>query len=306
MKIDSILKILYIRGYFKDQPSFLEKLLKGSVNEENKVSFSESYLKGLFVGNDIDEQAPMLIEAGFTEDNNANYIKSLYPLKHIDSDTYNKRFGEKTYQDALYENIKDNYSNEFSNINKDDMAEKIAFMLYNIIYEAYTNYQTKHTQTAKTANTGSVNNSDLNNSYVITETEKETIKNLCRIINNTLNNFKLITDNILKKQDELKKLADSEAVQRLKRSLEYEISELIKEHNNIFLQLRNCCSDITTLLKNKTHINSNLKSIYDITTDISNDKYKVTSPAFRYNALILAISKFHKMHKLLICNIDQL
>lgn len=306
MKIDSILKILYIRGYFKNQPSFLENFLKGSVDEENKVSFSESYLKGLFVGNDIEEQSPILFEAGFNADNIANYIKRLYPLKHIDSDTFNKRFGEKTYQDALYENIKYNYSNEYPNINKDDMAEKIAYKLYSIIYEAYTNYQTKHTQTPKTANTGIVNYSPLTKSYVITEAEKETIKNLCFVINNTLNNVKLVTDYILKKQDELKKLADSEPLQRMKRSLEYEISELTKEHNNIFLQLKNYCSDVTALLKNKTHIHPNLKRIYDIAIDISNDKYKVTSTEFRYNALMLTISKFHKTQKLLICNIDQL
>lgn len=302
MTFQEIIKLLYVSsGYSKTQSAFLSKLLKGCVDNSNKIFLSDSALKGFFHGNNITNIAHTLIEAGLSVDKISKYIESLYEKQHNDSLTYNKRFNGKTYKDSLFEEAQ----KIFPDITEDNMSTVLANEFYKIIEDACN----KDTATDSTNDVEQLDSKDstITLSYSITELEKKEIKNICRLIDSALSKVRLYTKDISERQFKIKNLTDSESDQNFKEYLESDVVSRKKSFNDCYTELEQICSDYVRLYGAKKHLHICLKKIFDIANGISDNKYKITCPDdFEYSALSLVISDFKQNHDLLLRHIEKL
>lgn len=302
MTFQEIITLLYVNSaYFKTQSKFLSDLLKGSVDDSNKVSLSDSALKGFFQGNNITNLAHQLFTAGFSIDNLSNYIESLYEKPHKDTPTYKEKFKGKTYKEALYERAK----KKFSAITQDNMSTVLAEQFYKILEDACNTYTA--TDSKNDVEQLKPKDSTITLSYSITESEKKEITNICNLINSAFHKVEFYTKDISKKQFEIKNLTDSEMDQNLKEYLELDVDSQKKSFNDSYTELEQICSDYVRLYGAKKHLHICLKKIYDIANGISDNKYKITCPDdFEYSALSLVISDFKQNHELLLRHIEKL
>lgn len=183
--------------------------------------------------------------------------------------------------------------------------DQINIVENHVIVEDHVNISLTQTYAIPESEDG-VNNS-LINIYTITELEKSIIKNIGNLICSDLRTIKQKTDEINRKQFELKNLNDLEEDPRWKRYLEYDLDILKEEFNVSYSELEKKCADIVKLLESKKQLNQSLNKIYDIASGISSNEYKITCPdAFKYTAFLLMVSDFQRNFDILLRDIDEL
>ncbi|MBR3044904.1 MAG: hypothetical protein IKH27_11025 [Oscillospiraceae bacterium] len=142
------------------------------------------------------------------------------------------------------------------------------------------------------------NKSDIALSYTITDDEKRAVMNICEIIKRSLESIKQKTEVIDRKQHELASISEDTSQQRWKEYLEYELKALHKAVKELYSKLDKYCADLTELLLNKQHLHPSFKAIYEIASQIGDEKLKSTCPAtFSYSALALVITNFQKNYE---------
>lgn len=302
MTFQVIIKLIYVSsGYSTTQPMFLSDFFKGIVTDSEKISLSESSLKGFFHGNNITNIAHTLIEAGLSVDKISKYIESLYEKQHNDSLTYNKKFNGKTYKDSLFEEAQ----KIFPDITQDNMSTVLAEQFYKIIEDACNKYTANDSK--NDVEQLDSKGSTITPSYSITELEKKEIKNICRLMDSALSNAKWHTDEISKKQFKIENLTDSEADQSIKEYHELDLDSLKKSFYDSYTKLEQICGDYVRLYGAKKHLHICLEKIYDIANKISNNEYNKTySDNFEYSELSLMLSAFRQNHNLLLRHIEKL
>ncbi len=129
MEFKEFVNIFYIGGYLKPKTDALSRFLKGSVASPDKLSFSEDALKSYIRGDPIHTLASALIDAGLSTERISAYIKSLYETKHKGTPTYKERYGNQTYKEALYAQIKD----KFDGITPENLSAVLATEFFAII-----------------------------------------------------------------------------------------------------------------------------------------------------------------------------
>ena len=139
MEYKEFVNAFYIGGYLKPKTDALNKFLKGGVASPDKLSFSENALKSYMRGDPIHTLASALIDAGLSTERISAYIKSLYETKHKGTPTYKKRYGNKTYKEALFDQVK----GEFDGITLENMSEVLAKEFFSLIKAANEEYQIK-------------------------------------------------------------------------------------------------------------------------------------------------------------------
>lgn len=288
---------------------FTIELLKAGLNEEGidiikslkSDDSGKSRIRKLLSGkNDITEIAPEII----------NYFEELlfvdYIAEKLDESQYNE----------ICEKFKDISDNQLI-IEEYDVPQRLAEIYHNILDEAAKGKSLKvkndvspiaHNSMMISDNTAA-NCMDIGiiQSYTITESEKKAIKNICNLVNSSLRMIKFKTNDIERKQLELKNLTDSEADQLWKKHLEYSLNVLKERFNTNYSELEEKCADIVKLLESKKHLNKSLNKIYDIAHRIGSNEYKIThSDVFSYGAFSLMVSDFQKNFDLMLRVIDEL
>lgn len=287
MEFTEFANIIYIRGYFKTKPEAMEKLFKGSVAEPGKVSVSKAAINGYLRGETISSLAITLINAGLSIDKMSSYIKSLYEKKHRGTPTYKERFGNQTYKDALYNQVK----GKFVGITTDNMSEILATAFFTIIQDAANE---KESEKASKSREVSV----IVHDFTMTDNEKRALLNLCESINRTLKGIKQKAEAMDRRQYQLEEVSKDESQQRWKEYLECDLKALQKAINELYSESNKYCADLSKLLTNKQHLHPSCKAIYEIASQIGDEKYKITCPdSFRYSALTLVITNFQKNYE---------
>ena len=145
---------------------------------------------------------------------------------------------------------------------------------------------------------GAQNKSDIAAVYTISDDEKRAVMNICEIIKRSLESIKQKTEAIDRKQHELASISEDTSQQRWKEYLEYELKALHKAVKELYSKLDKYCADLTGLLLNKQHLHPSFKAIYEIASQIGDEKLKITCPAtFSYSALALVITNFQKYYE---------
>lgn len=308
MKYSDFAKIIYsIVGGEKYE--FTIDLLKAGLNlagveyikslksDKSGKSRIRKFLSG---DNDITEIAPEIVDY-FHDDLFIQYIEEI--------------INESQY-DEICEKIQEVSDNQII-IEDDDVPGRLAEIYQDILNEAAKGKSSKVKNdvspvahnSPKTSDNTVANCMDISiiQSYTITELEKKAIKNICSLVNNSLRMIKFKTDEIERKQFELKNFTDSETDQLLKEHREYSLNMLKERFNASYSELEEKCADIVKLLESKKHLNKSLNKIYDIAHEIVSNKYKITHPdVFSYSAFSLMVSDFQKNFDLLLQSIDEL
>lgn len=289
MEFKELINVFYVKGYFKTKLDAVKKLLKGSVAEPDKVSISDNALNSYMRGDSIYSLAITLIEAGFSVDKMSAYINGLYGKKHKGTPTYKERFGNQTYKDALYNQVK----GKFVGITTDNMSEILATAFFTIIQDAANE---KESEKASKSREVSV----IVHDYTMTDNEKRALLNLCESINRTLKDIKQKAEAMDRRQYQLEEVSKDESQQRWKEYLECDLKALQKAINGLYSESDKYCADLSKLLTNKQHLHPSCKAIYEIASQIGDEKNKITgSDSSRYSALTLVMRNFQKNYELL-------
>lgn len=154
---------------------------------------------------------------------------------------------------------------------------------------------------------GVQNKSDIAAVYTISDDEKRAILNLCELINRTLQSTKQKTEAIDRKQHELEGVSADKSQQRWKEYLECDLKALKESFSKLYSELAHYCADLSILLESKQRVHPSFKAVYEIASQIDDEKYKITCPdSFRYSALVLAITNFQKNYERLKIDIPRL
>ncbi len=177
-------ELIYIAGYFekglnrgeefKAKPYFVLCLLKGSVKTPDKISFTQSAINGYILGDSIVSVVRDMKYAGYDKKLLAEYIEGMYETKHRNSKTYNERYGDKLYKDALYEKV----LNVNHKIKIEDMSTYLAECFDDGIKDIISN---------------------IINPYSLNGSEKKTIINQCELIKEPLFMLKTTIDLLIEK-----------------------------------------------------------------------------------------------------------
>lgn len=331
MEFTEFANIIYIRGYFKTKPEAMEKLFKGSVAEPGKVSVSKAAINGYLRGETISSLAITLINAGLSIDKMSSYIKSLYEKKHRGTPTYKERFGNQTYKDALYNQVK----GKFVGITTDNMSEILATAFFTIIQDAANEKESEKASKPREA-------SEIVLNFTMTNDEKRAILNLCELIYRKLQDIMHTVNDIDKKRQELKHIAHmlAEKIQkcksiykaghllkskirwRLKRNgtirepkwmrmqrwktyLEFGVKSLNNSIDKDCTKLQDYCMKIAKLLENKKNINPNIDKLYELAHKVSNDKH-ICPESIEYSRFFILVSDFQMIYDWLQRNIAKL
>lgn len=269
MKFNKIINLIYVRGYFKSQPTFLNDLLKASVNKPEEISLSDSALKGYFNGNNITSLAPALTKAELNAEKLSRYIQTLYENEHKDSKTYNERFGNKKFKQVLYEKVK----GKFDDITIDNMSD--------ILSENICNIMKVNDETLK------CDTNTIEFKCTFTDMERKDIKGVIKLINLALNDIALLNREIIN---------NNTNTEKLKKSFTDKHTEL-KEH----------CKYFINLYGNKKQLHSSLKNIYEIAESISHNYLEtIFGDESKYYKISLIVSNFNKYYEIFLKNIDKL
>lgn len=283
--------LIYIRGFFDKgtvgkeewgaKPYFILRLLKGSVNSPDKISFTQSAINGYIIGNATDTLFQELKNADFSVSLLSDHIKGLYPTTHRNTKTYNDYFGEKNYQKALYDKV----SKEINGITEENMADKLA--------ETFNSFFTDTLDET-------TNDESIYSRYMLSELEKKLLVKLFELAKKALNNMEWKVNIIWKKQRELKRLTDSEKSRQWDLYLKAGMSSSVQLFDEAYLEFEKLCSNIKALLEPKKQLHSGIKDILSIINDISSTQYKLLSPdIYDYKA-------FYNMRYFFTRNIDKI
>lgn len=300
--------LIYIEGYFDKgamniesypaKPFFVLNLLKGSVENPDHISFTKSAINGYIIDNSIVSVVKALKNAEYDKEQLVRYIESLYERKHKNTKTYNKRYKDKVYREALYEKVEKVYPEATI----DGMSAYLADCFDKIIIDAISEESTNNLSTPKAENKDTIIAS-----YTVNESEKKALLNICESINKQLRSLRNQTDTICTKQYELNTLSDSSNDARCKSSLEYEIASLKIRFDKSYSELEKLCSNIMIILESKERKHIGADKIYDIASRISDDEYKITNTdVFRYSSFSVMIDDFRKSIDLFLRRIDSL
>lgn len=287
---DLINDFLYKKGFFSNRTDFTLELLKGCVVFPEKLSFSRPAINGIFVGNSIHSMAVDLMKAGLSKERIVEYVESLYPLSHKQSETFNALYGEKTYEEVLRDKV--TTSTVFEGVTSEIMSERLAQLFYEIIEKASV-------QSSKAI---SSSQQGLQRIYTITAEEKEAIGNICYLLCKGLRDVQRRTDEIDRKQHELRELNDKDPDSLWREHLETDIEKLKQKIDQSFKELVGLCNDLVICLADIKHLHPSLERLNEIAVSIQAkpDVYRITCPdSFRYSALSLAVSDFNRFFELL-------
>ncbi len=290
MTIGNFIELFYIKAYLKNQDRAFMNLIKGSVQYSDVLSYAEPSYHGFVHGNNIASFAAQVLDAGLSVETISKYInKTLYPTRHNGSPKAKAQYQNKTYKDALYDQVKD----KFDEITPENMSDILAQTLFSIIQDAAMDKGSVKSSKPRNA-------TSILSSYTIPAEEKTAILNLCGLINGTLQDIKHKIEAIDRKQHELRGLSEDETDQRWKAYLEFELNTIKNDLEKQYSKLKEYCSDVSKLLEQRQHLTPSIKAIYGLTSQIDNDEYKVTCPeTLRYSALSSLISNYQKNYEIL-------
>lgn len=287
MTFKDFFHLIYIGGYFKTQDVFLLDLLKGSVDCTEGISFSKSALNRYIQGYSIDTLVEALVQAKYSVKNISDYIKSLYGTCHKDTKTYNARYGNKNYKEALFDIV----NKKYDDITEDNMAETLAKCFFNIIDE-------RHTAIMLSKASENCDKDNVISSYIITNDEKTAIRNICGIINTGLNELNDIAHELYVLFSIIHNYNNEDHKWRIRRWRSVNKNQALynEKHN----ELQSHCTAILKILKTKGALNTSIKTICDIAEDFCDNKYIFTKDGFDYDALKTVQTKFDDNCKLLL------
>ena len=273
--------LIYIKGYFEkgfvnsdefeDKPFFVLNLLKGSVANPDSINFTKSAINGYISGNSIDSIVHDLQNAGYDNELLAKYIEGLYELNHKDTKTFNDRFGNKLYKEALYEKVK----RKCPEIKIEGMTSYLVARFDEIIGDV--KYKKANTVLKKSDEDIKANIID---SYTLSESEKKAITNVCKQISDSVN--KLLTlsrrgsglHNMIQRE-----VNDEEWKSELCRSL----SEQTNTCKNEYIILQKHCKALVGIIKSKTDIHTSINCLFEIANNICDTEYLFNNDKFHYD-----------------------
>ena len=277
-----LINSIYVAGYFNSgeiggkrytaKPLFVLNLLKGSVDRNEQISFDQSAINGYISGDNIGTVAASLKSAGFSRQKVTEYIESLYDVEHKASKTYNERFGDKTYKEALYEKLAESQVN----VTVDSMAEFIARSLDSIIAAALP---LDHTTDKAPDLMTTDKHIKILISYTIKNDEKEAMTNLCGLILDGLKELQKLSriinnlTAIIRRDSTSEDKAENE---KWKNGLGSSLAEQISEYNNKYIELKVHYSALAKLLSYKGRLHDIIKVIRKAAKDICSDKYLIS------------------------------
>lgn len=339
MTIGNFVDLFYIKEYLHNKNLAFMELIKNSVQNRNLLIYSKDTYRGIIYGNNIHEFAKSVMSAGLSIERISQHIKTLYSKRHNGSDKAQKLYQNKTYQEALFDQIKD----KFDGITLENMSDILANALFSIIQDEANEKESATSRPPKPAN--SSNTADIQNDIstdlpdVLSAVEKEDIEHYCGLINSSLQNIKRQAEALERKQREISDLAfvlentlpknsrsrkiwhrqkvkvlwkperkwkipNPEWVKAKRRYIELQENEskkLIENADSNYNQLEKYCRKMTHQLINKQDLAPSIKAIYEIIQKIGDKKYKATTPeTFSYSALSLLVSDYQNRYRRLL------
>ena len=129
--------------------------------------------------------------------------------------------------------------------------------------------------------------------YTISEAEKRSFVQLCKLIKEHLNDLERLTIKISNKQYKQKKLTASDIDKIRKLHLEYEIESVVKKFGETSSEIKVLCSDLVKLIVPKQRIDKEFLKLISFANNIDNDEYRVMDPdSFNYSNFWYMISRF--------------
>lgn len=131
MTIREFVDLFYIKSYLKNQDQAFKNLVKGSVESYDLLTYDDDSYHGILAGNNPHMFAKQVIDAGLTVEKISHHIETLYPIKHNGSVKAKEQYQNKTYQEALFDQIKD----KFDGITLENMSDILANALFTIMQD---------------------------------------------------------------------------------------------------------------------------------------------------------------------------
>ena len=226
-------------------------------------------------------------------------------VPHLDKEEFINYLKGLEFNMTAKNQLCDSFREVIPDININNVFNRVADLLENIIKNA-ANSQPQNNIKSESQPDSIV---DL---YTITDDEKKAIKKVCEVINSHLKNIAYLTNRISDKERELNNIDNDadldtfEKKERWKESLEVSLKSLKSQFDNDYAELEKLCLDFVKLCKNKKHIYRSIEQIYNITSNINDEKYKITCATFRYNAFSLMKNSYKRNYETLLKNIDRL
>ncbi len=131
MTIGNFVDLFYIKEYLHNKNLAFMELIKNSVQNLNLLIYSKHTYRGIIYGDNIHEFAKSVMSAGLSTERISQHIKTLYSKRHNGTKKNKEKYQNKTYQDALFDQIKD----KFEGITLENMSDILANALFTIIQD---------------------------------------------------------------------------------------------------------------------------------------------------------------------------
>lgn len=131
MTIGNFVDLFYIKEYLHNKNLAFMELIKNSVQNLNLLIYTKDTYRGIIYGNNIHEFAKSVMSAGLSTERISQHIKTLYSKRHNGTKKNKEKYQNKTYQDALFDQIKD----KFEGIMLENMSDILANALFTIIQD---------------------------------------------------------------------------------------------------------------------------------------------------------------------------
>lgn len=300
MLFAEFIQILHgIIGKGKGQVEFTETILKQIVSKEAKIDRSASAYKGYYKG--LTEGKGK--ERRIVGDQINKFTQDMIP--YLNKEKFINYLKGLEFNMTAKNQLCDNFREAIPDINIDNVFNRVAELLENIINNC-ANPQNRNNIKKESHQTSIVD------MYTITDDEKKAIKKVCEVINSHLKNIAYLTNRISDKERELNNIDNDadldtfEKKERWKESLEVSLKSLKSQFDNDYAELEKLCLDFVKLCRNKKYLHRSIEQIYNITSNINDEKYKITCSAFRYNAFSLMKNSYKRNYETLLQNIDRL
>lgn len=281
------------------QALFTETILKQIVSKEAKIDRSDSAYKGYYKG--LAEGKGK--EKRIVGDQINKFAQDMIP--YLDKEKFIDYLKGLEFNMTAKNQLCDSFRKVIPDININNVFNRVADLLENIIKNAANSQPQNNIKSESQPDT-------IVDLYTITDGEKKAIKKVCEIIDSRLKNIYYLTNKISDKETELNNIDNDasldnlKAKKRWKETLEYNIKLLKSQFNDDYAELEKFCLDFIKLCKNKKHLHKNIEEIYNIVSNISDEKYKITCATFRYNAFSLMKNSYKRNYDALLRNIDRL
>lgn len=296
MTIGNFVDLFYIKEYLHNKDLAFMELIKNSVQNLNLLIYTKDTYRGIIYGNNIHEFAKSVMSAGLSTERISQHIKTLYSKRHNGTKKNKEKYQNKTYQGALFDQVKD----KFEGIMLENMSDILANALFTIIQDAAKDIEPETASKPRDA-------SRIVLSYTIPDDEKKAILNLCGLICGSLQCIKQKIETIDRKQHELRGPSEDKNTERWKAYLELELNTIKNDLEKQYSELKEYCFDASKLLENRQHLHKSFKAIYDIATQIYKDEYKeICSVASHYSTLSALVSSYQKNYENLTAHIQSL